>query len=81
MAGDFIEGHESYAKGKTSCHKRFNGEDYFWCGKHKTKWDVKRYASSAKARGYRYRIERIREVSRFTYEKVTRYNLWLKKVR
>jgi len=79
--GDFITGHEEYAKGKPTLHKRFNGEEYFWCGKHKSKRDVKIYAHAAKARGYSYRIEKVREISRFTYEKVTRYNLWLRWVR
>lgn len=79
--GDFITGHEEYTKGKPALHKRFNGEEYFWAGKSRTKRDVKPYAYHAKARGYRYRIEKIREVSRFTYEKETRYNLWLRRAR
>jgi len=77
---NIISGYEDYAKGKPSLHKRFGGQEYFWCGKYKRKDHASHVAHVARNLGYRYRIEKVREVSVFTYEKVTRYNVWVRKV-
>ena len=79
---NIFESHYDNAKDKPSLHKRFGGEDYFWCGKYKDKRKggiLLHYAAIAGNMGYKYRIEKLSDISNMTFNKVTRYNLWCRR--
>lgn len=78
---NWIKDHEDYTRNKPIYHKIYGSEDYFWCGKFKSKRDsvLNHLKAVAKNMGYRYRVEKIEEMSKFAFMKTIRYNLWIRK--
>ena len=73
-----FEAHERYAR-QHHLLKRFNGEEYWWFIKDKSRNMAEYHASVAQQNGFRYRIERIREFSRVTLTTKVRYNVWVRR--